>query len=440
MRVTVVGAGKMGLPLACQFASCGAEVVAVDLNAGLVAAVNAGRCPIDEPGLADLLADVVGRGRLRATTDTGEAVRSSDAVVVIVPALLTDDRDIDVGTLQAASAQIAEHLQPGTLVSYETTLPVGGTRRFLLPLLEESGLKAGEQFDLVFSPERVKSQRVLLHLATNAKIVGGLTPEGAARGAEFYTRYLGTPVLNVETLEAAEAVKLAGMIYRDVNIGVANELARYCEDAGVDLSTLIDAINTDGEAALLAPGIGVGGHCTPIYPYFLIRDAERRGIEVPIASQARETNDGQAGHVLDRFERLCWPLRDRSVLILALAFRPEVKEHTCSTAFLLGDELARRGAGRVRLHDPLYSVEEIERHGFEPGTLEDDPCPEVLVLNTAHTAYRCLDFQALADRGLRAVIDGRNAWAPEEVRGAGLYYLGVGRPTQAAGARLTVAA
>lgn len=423
----------MGLPLACQFASRGAQVIAVDINPQIVDAINAGRCPIDEPGIPEMLAEAVRQGRLRATTDTAGAVAKSEVVVVIVPALLTPNRDIDPGILQAASAEIAKTLRPGTMVSFETTLPVGGTRKFLLPVLEKSGLKAGKDFDLVFSPERVKSQKVLLHLTKSSKVVGGFTPAAAARGTEFYAKYLGAPVINVGTLEAAEMVKLAGMIYRDVNIAVANELARYCEEAGVDLTGLIEATNTDNEAALHIPGIGVGGHCTPIYPYFLIRDAERRGIEVPLAIRSREINDGQSKHVLDRFERLCWPIKGRSVLILGLAFRPQVKEHICSTAFLLREELSRRGAGRLRLHDALYSADEVKKHGFEPGSMDDEPCPEVLLLNTGHDAYQNLDFEKLARRGLRAVIDGRNLWDPERVRKAGLFYLGVGRPMHPAG-------
>src|SRR5262249_26575546 len=156
-----------------------------------------------------------------ATTETADAVATSEVVVVIVPAVLTPERDVDTSVLEAATREIARGLRPGTLVSYETTMPVGGTRRFLLPALEESGLTAGEQFDLPFSPERVKSQQLLDHLTRNPKVVGGLTPAAAERAAAFYRTYLGAPVVNVGSLEAAEMVKLAGMVYRDVNIALA---------------------------------------------------------------------------------------------------------------------------------------------------------------------------------------------------------------------------
>jgi nucleotide sugar dehydrogenase len=417
----------MGLPLACQFAHRGAQVTACDVNPERIEAVRHGRCPIEEPGVPELLASVVRAGRLAASVDTAEAAGASDVVVVIVPALLTPERDIDASALQQASTEIARSLRPGTLVSYETTMPVGGTRRLLLPVLEGSGLRAGREFDLVFSPERVKSGDVLRNLARRPKVVGGHTASAADRAVEFYRRYLGAPVIDVGSLEAAEMVKLAGMVYRDVNIALANELASYCESVGVDLTALIDAINTDGEAALHQPGIGVGGHCTPVYPHFLIRDAARRGVEARLATRSREVNDGQSRHALERLERALGTLAGLRVLILGLGFRPQVKEHAFSTAFRLRDELTERGA-RVSLHDPLYGANEIEVHGFAPGDLEDDPAPEVVILNTAHEGYAEIDFSRLAKRGLRAVVDGRNAWEPAAVSAAGLVYLGVGRP------------
>ena len=427
MKVAVVGAGKMGLPLACQFARRGARVTACDSSPDRVEAIRRGESPIDEPGVPELLAELVRDGQISATGDTASAAGASEVVVVIVPALLTAERDIDASALQAASREIARSLRPGVLVSYETTVPVGGTRRLLLPVLEQSGLRAGHDFDLVFSPERVKSGGVLENLQHHPKVVGGHTTSAGRRAAEFYRRFLGAPVIDVGSLEAAELVKLAGMAYRDVNIALANELARYSEAIGLDMTALIDAVNTDGEAALLRPGIGVGGHCTPVYPYFLIRDAQRRSVELGLTERSRAINDDQARHTLDRLDRHLGGLSGAPVLILGLGFRPGVKEHAFSPAFLLRDELLRRDA-RVTLHDPLYDTHEIEQHGFTAGSLEDDPPPRAVILNTAHDDYLDLDFAELARNGVRTVVDGRNVWDPDAVREAGLSYLGVGRP------------
>lgn len=422
VNVVVVGGGKMGLPLACALAAGGARVTVCDTSEAVVSAISEGRSSLDEPGVPELVRDLVARKALRATTDTSSAVATAEAVVVIVPALLTPERDVDAGNLVAASRAVARGLRPGTLVSFETTMPVGGTRRLLLPVLEESGLRAGVDFDLVFSPERVKSRHVLRLIGKTPKVVGGVTPASAERGAAFYARFLGAPASNVGTLEAAEMVKLAGMVYRDVNIALANELARYAEAAGVDLPSLLDAINSDGEAALLQPGIGVGGHCTPVYPHFLVRDAERLGVAVGMTERARSVNDAQPAHALDELERAIGPLRGKRAVVLGLAFRPGVKEHFASPALLLRDELRARGA-RVAIVDPLYTQGELEAQGFETGT----DTAHVLVLATAHPEFRDLRLAEWRAKGLEAVLDGRNALSPDEVRAAGLAYVGIGR-------------
>jgi nucleotide sugar dehydrogenase len=426
MKVSVIGAGKMGLPLACAIAKNGANVIACDTKRATVDNINRAVVPFDEPGLPELLRQVVRSGMLRATCDTVSAVAESEVVIVIVPVVLTAAKEADTAAIESASRQVAAGLQKGTLVAYETTLPLGGTRR-LLPILESRGLKGGQDFDVVFAPERVKSRFVLQQLVEQPKVIGGLTPRAAERAAAFYRRYFGCDILNVGSLETAEFIKLGGMIYRDVNIALANELAAYAERVDVDLPTVVRAANTDGETFMLEAGIGVGGHCTPVYPHLLMQEARRISQPLPIVELGRRINDQQPASVLRRLERLWGSLAGRRILILGLGFRPEVKEHICSPAFALRDELLRRGA-HATLHDPLYSAQELEGFGFKPGTLEDQPGPEVLILNTAHSEYGRLDFGRLAARGLKAVVDGRNLWQPEQVRAAGLLYVGVGRP------------
>lgn len=431
MRITVIGGGKMGLPLACQFAGRGGIVTVCDTNAELVDNINQGICPFDEPELDEKLKEVVAAGNLSATVETGKAVSQSQVVVVIVPVLLSSERDADLRIIESVTIQIAESMKKGTVVSYETTLPVGTTRGRLLPILEAGGLVCGQDFELVFSPERVKSQMVFQRLTENAKVVGGITPAGEERAAEFYQQYLGAPVRRVGSPEAAEFVKLAGMVYRDVNIALANELARYADEVGVNMKELIDDINTDGEAALLQPGIGVGGHCTPVYPHFLLQDAQRRQIHLPVIENGRSINDAQPGYIVSRIEKLWGSLSGQTVVILGLGFRPGVKEALYSPAYELADQLKTRNAN-VLLHDPLYFEEEIEAHGFKPGKPDE---ATVVILNTAHEHYRNFHFAGLARGKLRLVVDGRNFWSPEQVKSCGLTYLaiGTGQPTPAVG-------
>ncbi|HEO70716.1 MAG TPA: nucleotide sugar dehydrogenase, partial [Candidatus Hydrogenedentes bacterium] len=317
MEVAVVGGGRMGLPLACCLADHGATTRVCDINARLVKMINAGESPYEEPGLDAYIKRNVRAGRLMATTDTSAAVSQGDVIVVIVPAWLTKDRDIDYSVLKAASESIGRGLKAGALICYETTVAVGGTRSELVPVLEAtSGLRAGMDFHVAFSPERVKANKVFDRLEKTPKVVGGFNAESTARAVQFYSEYLGVETLNVGALEAAELTKLAGMLYRDINIALANELAALSEIAGVDFHLVRDAANTNGEAHLLLPGIGVGGHCTPVYPHFMIEDAKRRGVPQQLSTIARQVNDAQPARHIERLARAWGPLKERHVHIL----------------------------------------------------------------------------------------------------------------------------
>jgi len=417
----------MGLPLACVFGKNGASVTVSDINAELVAAINAGSCLYEEPGLAELMADLHAAGRLSATTDTASAASESDAVVMIVPAHLTPERDIDFHILAAASAQVAKGMRRGTLVVYETTVSIGGTRRTLIPILEEhSGMKAGVDFHVGYSPERVKANLVLARLESTPKVVGGLDAASREKVVALYRDYLRAPIEDVGTLEAAESAKLMGMLYRDVNIALANELAAFCEIAGVDFERVRKAANSDGEASLLIPGIGVGGHCTPVYPYFLTRESRRRGMNQRISEAAREINDLQPGRQLERIAAVWQPLRGKRVHIMGLAFRPGVKVDTLSPAFTLREHLQQLGA-ITTLEDPCYTDEEVRAAGFDPGVAGD---AQVVVLNTAHREFARPDFAQWRSSGVEVVLDGRNLWQRYEVEATGILYFGIGRSSR----------
>lgn len=424
MKITVVGGGRMGLPLACMFAKRGGTVVVSDINAELVDSINRGDCLYEEPGLAELIRDLHPTGRLTATTSTREASANADAIVVIVPAHLTEAREIDFHRLQAASAEVGKGLKRGALIVYETTISVGGTRRNLIPVLEaHSGLKAGVDFQVAYSPERVKANLVLSRLETTPKVIGGFDAASTAKARVLYGDFLGAPIDDVGTLEAAEMTKLLGMLYRDVNIALANELSAFCELASVDFDRVRAAANRDGEANLLVPGIGVGGHCTPVYPYFLTRESRRLGMPQRISEAAREINDQQPQRQLNRVAKAWKPLAGQHVRILGLGFRPGVKVDTFSPAYALRDELQERGAV-VSLADPFYSDEELAAIGFTPAA---SGAAAVVVLNTAHQEFARADFTEWRRAGVMVVLDGRNLWRQADVEAAGIIYFGVGR-------------
>lgn len=425
--VAVVGLGKIGLPLAALFAGRGASVIGCDIDARVVEAVNAGRPPVSgEPGLAEALAEARAAGKLQATTDTTAAVAESDAVVIVVRVDIDAEGRADFARLDAAASAIARGLRPGTLVILESTVPVGVTRKHLGRRLQiESGLRAGgppgQGLKLAYSPERVSSGSVFRDLATYPKLVGGVDAPSGEAAAAFYRRMLAAEVLLLPDAETAEFAKLAEAIYRDVNIALANELARAAEALGVDFAAAARAANTQPYSHLHEPGVGVGGHCIPVYPHFLLGQAE-----APLVRLARHVNDAMAVHAAERLEAaLGGSLTERTVLILGLAYRGGVKEAGHSSTILLAAELARRRA-RVLVHDPLFDAAEIEAYGLTPSGWPPRGRVDAIILQAAHPEYREIDLRQA--RGCRVLLDGRGALDRARVEAAGLRYLRIGAP------------
>ena len=279
MKIAVVAMGKIGLPLAVQFAEKGHDVIGVDVQQRVVDEINKGNEPFPgEAFLDEKLKKLVPAGKLTATTDYSKAIPGADAFVLVVPLFVNDETwEPDFGWMENATKSLAEHLTPGTLISYETTLPVGTTRNRWKPMIEEiSGLTEGKDFHLVFSPERVLTGRVFADLRRYPKLVGGLNDAGTAKGIDFYQQVLdfddrddlprANGVWDMGTAEAAEMAKLAETTYRDVNIGLANQFGKYAAANGIDVYKVIDACNSQPYSHIHRPGIAVGGHCIPVYP------------------------------------------------------------------------------------------------------------------------------------------------------------------------------
>jgi UDP-N-acetyl-D-glucosamine dehydrogenase len=431
MRIAVVALGKIGVPLAVQFASKGHDVVGVDVDDGVVDLVNRGEEPYPgEAQLAEKLAAAVLGGRLRATTDYADAIPGRDAVVVVVP-LLVDDHtwQPDFGWMDSATSSLARTLSPGTLVSYETTLPVGTTRTRWKPMLEAgSGLVEGEDFHLVFSPERVLTGRVFADLRKYPKLIGGLSPAGTALGAQFYRRVLdfdarpdlerGNGVWDLGSPEAAEMAKLAETTYRDVNIGLANQFARFADQHGIDISQVIDASNSQPYSHIHQPGIAVGGHCIPVYPrLYLWADPAATIVRV-----AREANAAMPLYAVNLLESAYGSIRGARVAVLGASYRGGVKETAFSGVFPTVAALTAADA-QVAVYDPMYIDPELEKLGLVPYHLGEPV--DAAVVQADHPAFGVLGPDDLP--GVRVLVDGRNITDP--VRWAGVTRMVIGRPT-----------
>lgn len=420
-NVAVVGLGKIGLPLAALFAGAGANVIGCDIDAEVAAAVDAGFCPVQgEPGLAEAVSRAHDSGCLRATTDTAAAVAASEVVIVIVRVAITESRQVDFSVLDAATREIARGLRPGSLAILESTVPVGATRgRFARMLGQASGLVPGALM-VAYSPERVSSGSVFRDLATYPKLVGGIDERSAAAAADFYRKMLPAEVMVLDSAETAEFAKLAESIYRDVNIALANELARAAETLGVDYARAAAAANSQPYSHLHTPGLGVGGHCIPVYPYFLLQAAE-----APLTALGRALNDSMAAYAAERLNAALGGLSARVVLILGLSYRGGVKEAAYSSALLLAAELRARGA-RVLVHDPLFGEAEVRSLGLEPSPLPPNAAVDAAVLQAMHPDYHHLDPASLP--GCRVFLDGRGAFDRSKVEAAGQRYLAIGLP------------
>lgn len=429
MKIAVVALGKIGLPLAVQFASKGHSVVGVDVNAATVGLINRGVVPFPgEAQLDELLSQAVSAGTLRATTDYAEAIPDADAVVLVVPLFVDDEARPDFAWMDGATRSLAEHLTPDTLVSYETTLPVGTTRTRWKPMLEDvSGMTEGVDFHLVFSPERVLTGRVFADLRKYPKLIGGLSPEGAARAVEFYEQVLdfderddlpkANGVWDLGSAEAAELAKLAETTYRDVNIGLANQFARFAETAGIDIYEVIEASNSQPFSHIHRPGIAVGGHCIPVYPrLYLWKDPH-----ATIVSAARAANADMPNHAVSMLDGALGDLSGLHVVVLGAAYRGGVKETAFSGVFPLVESLRARGA-HVLVHDPLYSAGELEGLGFRPYAYGSPV--DAAIIQTDHADYHALTPADLP--GIRALIDGRRVTDP--TAWDGVIHRVIGRP------------
>jgi nucleotide sugar dehydrogenase len=425
-RVAVVGLGKIGLPLATVYANAGALVTGCDVNYDIVDAVNRGECHIvGEPGLAAAVSRAHKDERLSATTETSDAVRQSDVVVIIVPLSLDAARRPDYRNLDAATEAVGRGLRPGTLIVLETTVPVGTTRgRVRRRLMAASGLHGEHDFLLANSPERVSSGSVLRDLATYPKVVGGIDAASGQAAEAFYRDVLGTEVRVVGNPETSEFSKLAESVYRDVNIALANELAQTADALGIDYREAAGAANTQPYSHLLDPGLGVGGHCIPVYPYFLMDQREQ-----PLIGLGRRINDSMARYGVDLLdaalrEEMGSGVRDKTVLILGVSYRGGVKEPSLSSTLLVAEALEERGAQPL-VHDPLFTDDELVELGLEPSPLPPTRPIDAAVLQAMHGEYAALDLRDLG-ASTRVFLDGRRGFDRARVEAAGLRYIAIG--------------
>jgi len=389
----VVGLGYVGLPLGVAFAEEGHEVVGIDTDARRVNGVNAGESHIEDIPSARLAAVV---GRLTATTDYGR-LADCDAVLIAVPTPLTRNREPDLGPLLASARALAGVLREGQLVVLESTTYPGTTREQLVPLLEESGLSAGSDFNVAFSPERVDPGRTDYTLRTTPKIVGGLTPACLERALALY-RLVCDELIPVSAPEPAELAKLLENVFRSVNIALVNELAMLCDRMGIDIWEVVDAAATKPYGFMrFDPGPGMGGHCLPVDPFYLSWKAREYGQPTEFIELAGEVNQRMPEFCVARIARalndLAKPVRGSRIAVIGASYKAGIGDLRESPAVTIMRMLLEQGA-RVAYHDDY--VPDVIELGLsnEPLDAALDGA-DVAVIVTAHPG---VDLQAIVSR------------------------------------------
>lgn len=408
MRLCVMGLGYIGLPTASMFAAAGLEVLGVDAKAEVVATLQAGGLHLEEPGLRTLVEAAVRSGRLTVSQTPGPA----DAFILAVPTPVTAAHGADMSMVLAAAEAIAPHLRAGNLVVLESTSPPGTTRDLLAPRLEAlTGLKPGQDFHLGHCPERVLPGRILVELAENHRVVGGLTPACAEAAEGLYARIASGGIHRTDAT-TAELVKLMENTYRDVNIALANELGRMGEAMGVNAWEVVRLANLHPRVQLHQPGPGVGGHCISVDPWFLVEAAPEL---TRLIRTAREVNDAQPAHAAQLALRLLQDPAQAKVAVLGVAYKGDVDDARESPAEGLVAALEAAGV-EVACHDP-----HVKRWGHPLLPLEEAVAgAQLLIVVAPHRAYRQLQPEGLAALMAKPqLLDTRNCLPLEAWTAAG---------------------
>ncbi|WXG44790.1 MAG: nucleotide sugar dehydrogenase [Promethearchaeati archaeon SRVP18_Atabeyarchaeia-1] len=427
--VAVYGLGHVGLGIAAAWLRAGAKVIGIDVKDEVVKSINEGVSPIsDEPGVPEAIRDGVKRGKLNATTDGIKGSRESDVKIIAVPTTLTSKKSCDLSALERALQAIGQGMKKGDLVIVESSVPPTTTKTVAEAILEKtSRLKVEEDFGLAYSPERIYEGRVLEDIEKRyPKILGGTGPRSAEAAAALYEAIAQKGVIKLANPTAAETSKLFEGIYRDVNIALANELARFCGTVGVDFKVVREAANSQPFCHLHIPGF-VGGWCIPYYPHFVLQAAIQKGMQLPLTALARKINDEKtqslievADSVLREINRV--GLRRSRVAVLGLSFRADVADTRNSPSYAVIDLLLMKGVAGIVAYDPFIKRDALlEQKGVRVAgnVAEATRDANLILVMTDHSAFR----EKLTPEDLfrfasspAVLIDGRDVLASENSR------------------------
>lgn len=416
--ICVVGLGYIGLPTASMFATKGIRVTGVDNNTEVVRSLKAGKVHIYEPGLNQVVEEVISHGTLTVS----EKPVKADVFIIAVPTPFYGDKKADLSYVHAAAESIVPVLEKGNLVVLESTSPPLTTRDHVLPILEKTGLKAGKDFLLAYSPERVLPGQILKELVENARVIGGIDRASAEAGRDLYQMIVKGEIILTDAT-TSEMVKLMENTYRDINIAIANEFSRLADRFGVDVWEAIQIANRHPRVKILNPGPGVGGHCISVDPWFFVEAAPDIS---PLIHTARNVNDSQPEFVVALVRNLIGDLVGKKVTVFGLAFKPDVDDLRESPAIEVAHKLHLAGAS-VTAYEPFKP--DFKHEGIAmASTLDQAVEPaDVVMLLVNHTQFRELEAADLRNKTkAKIVIDTVNGWNRQAFESAGFRFVRLG--------------
>ena len=417
-HICVVGLGYIGLPTAATFANSGIKVTGVDNNPEIIKCLLNGKVHIFEPGLQEFVATALEAGMLQISPKPVIA----DAFILSVPTPFYGDKKADLSYVISAAESIVPVLQKGNLVVLESTSPPSTTKNIVLPLLEKSGLRAGKDFKLAYSPERVLPGQILKELVENARVIGGIDEVSASAGKDLYSIFVKGEIVLTDA-STSEMVKIMENTYRDINIAISNEFSRLAERFGVDVWEAIDIANRHPRVKILNPGPGVGGHCISVDPWFFVEAAPDL---TPLIHTARNVNDSQPEYVISVLERILNGVRGKRISALGLAYKPDVDDLRESPAVEITHTLSKAGAV-MTAYEPYGTHIAIQGVKIAKSIKEAVAEADCLLLLVSHSQFIKIDPFIIGEiSSARIAFDTVNGWQKESWQAAGFSFFRLG--------------
>nr|WP_317359886.1 nucleotide sugar dehydrogenase [uncultured Tyzzerella sp.] len=402
-KICMIGIGYVGLPTAAMFASKGHKVIGYDLNKKAVDALNRGEIIIEEPGLLELVKECVASGNLSATTS---CPADCDVYIIAVPTPINEDKTADMSYVESATKAIVPHLRKGCIVILESTSPPRTVEDLMLPILKETGLELGEELLVAHSPERILPGKVIEELRTNSRIVGGINEKSSLEVKKVYESIVEGEIF-ITTSTTAEMCKVMENTFRDVNIALANELAKISEELGVNAFEVIRLANHHPRVNILSPGPGVGGHCIALDPWFLVEKSQN----AKLIKQARLINDSMPQFVFDKIKNILGGFNGQKVALLGVTYKPNIDDVRESPVMHLLHMLKKENV-KVNVCDP-HAKEQVENNMDIYDAVKD---ASIIVLGVNHDEFKDIDFNKvstlLKDKN---ILDTRNFFSREEI-------------------------